>query len=376
MKISRQGIYQALESPATRLQKAISYVLLIVILLSILALVVEERLPNVSEEFARLLIALDYVILVVFGVEYITRLAVTPKPWRYAVSKEGVIDVLALLPSAVSLFVPALWNISWLRALRLFRFLRVLKLAKQGVRSRALWSGILARIGPYIGVALAFKAVALAFEREAWWPAIGDLKTMLTVVGFAIGVLLATKLASAQRRMNEVEIAVCNIVGALNALRDSVPSALGLREWALNLERVLTTGEGTASLETATRTLGSEIARRDAPAPHVLSLQQATTLVLHRAISKTPDAYDRFLRYVTIAYTIAVIIVMPGLVGFVSVALVVYVLGGMYFLIEDMDRPIDHQRDALIDADISPLLTLNKTWVEPVVPTEEKLAGQ
>ena len=66
MKISRQGIYQALESPATRLQKAISYVLLIVILLSILALVVEERLPNVSEEFAGLLIALDYVILVVW----------------------------------------------------------------------------------------------------------------------------------------------------------------------------------------------------------------------------------------------------------------------------------------------------------------------
>ena len=131
MKISRQGIYQALESPATRLQKAISYVLLIVILLAILALVVEERLPNVSEEFAGLLIALDYVILVIFGVEYITRLAVTPKPWRYAVSKEGVIDVLALLPSAVSLFVPALWNISWLRALRLFRFLRVLKLAEQ-----------------------------------------------------------------------------------------------------------------------------------------------------------------------------------------------------------------------------------------------------
>ena len=72
--------------------------LLIVILLSILALVVEERLPNVSEEFAGLLIALDYVILIVFGVEYITRLTFTPKPWRYAVSKEGVIDVLALLP--------------------------------------------------------------------------------------------------------------------------------------------------------------------------------------------------------------------------------------------------------------------------------------
>ena len=43
---------------------------------------VEERLPNVSEEFEGLLIALDYVILVVFGVEYITRLAVTPKPWK------------------------------------------------------------------------------------------------------------------------------------------------------------------------------------------------------------------------------------------------------------------------------------------------------
>ncbi len=139
--------------------------LLIVILLSILALVVEERLPNVSEEFAGLLIALD-VILVVFGVEYITRLAVTPKPWRCTPSVRKGSSTYSPLPSAVSLVVPALWNISWLRALRLFRFLRVLKLAEQGVRSRALWSGILARIGPYIGVALAFKAVALAFEKH------------------------------------------------------------------------------------------------------------------------------------------------------------------------------------------------------------------
>ena len=43
-------------------------------------------------------------------------------------------------------------------------------------------------------------------------------------------------------------------------------------------------------------------------------------------------------------------------------ALVVYVLGGMYFLIEDMDRPIDYDREALIDADISPLIALNQTW--------------
>jgi len=360
--LSRQAIYEALENPATPTQKAISYGLLFVILLSIAALVIEGRFPHLAANLRGWLVALEYLILLVFGIEYVVRLAVSPVPWRYATSAGGIIDLLALLPSIVSLMLPAVPSITWLRAFRLLRFLRVLKLAEHGIRSNTVWSGILARVGPFIGVALAFKAVALSFEADDWWPKLDDLRTMLAVVGFALGVLLATKLGSAQRRMHEIEVSVCHVVGALRAVRHAAPANLGLEDWSRSLERALSTGEGRHDLGRRTEKLASALVEVGVAAPYVLALQQQAAFLANRVSSKTPVAYDRFLRYATLVYAVAVIIVMPGLVGFLSIALVVYVLGGMYFLIEDMDRPIDHHREALVDADLSPLVELNRGW--------------
>ena len=124
--LSRQAIYEALENPATPTQKAISYGLLFVILLSIAALVIEGRFPHLAANLRGWLVALEYLILLVFGIEYVVRLAVSPVPWRYATSAGGIIDLLALLPSIVSLMLPAVPSITWLRAFRLLRFLRSL----------------------------------------------------------------------------------------------------------------------------------------------------------------------------------------------------------------------------------------------------------
>ena len=77
------------------------------------------------------------------------------------------------------------------------------------------------------------------------------------------------------------------------------------------------------------------------------------------AIHKAPDAPATPLQR-AVSYLLVSVIVLS------IVGLVVYVLGGMYFLIEDIDRPIDHQRIALIDADLSPLRVLNQTWSDAV----------
>jgi hypothetical protein len=85
--------------------------------------------------------------------------------------------------------------------------------------------------------------------------------------------------------------------------------------------------------------------------------------ILRRAASSTPPAYERFLRYVTTVFSGMVLIAIPGLTGFISTALVIYVLGGMYVVIDDMDRPMEAGEDSLIWASLAPLKNFNQGFV-------------
>lgn len=66
------------------------------------------------------------------------------------------------------------------------------------------------------------------------------------------------------------------------------------------------------------------------------------------------------LRNVIVIYIIALLLVVPGLTGLLSAALVAYVLGGMFMLILNMERPYSPDEDSLMDADLEPLFSLNR----------------
>ena len=53
--------------------------------------------------------------------------------------------------------------------------------------------------------------------------------------------------------------------------------------------------------------------------------------------------------------TVVIVFVIPGLTGLVSVLVLSYVFFGMFFLVDDMDRPLDYSNDSLIQANLEPL---------------------
>jgi voltage-gated potassium channel len=63
-----------------------------------------------------------------FTLEYLLRLYCAPKPWAYARSFFGVIDLLAILPTYLAYFLPEIHSLVDIRILRLMRVFRVLKL--------------------------------------------------------------------------------------------------------------------------------------------------------------------------------------------------------------------------------------------------------
>ncbi|MFM7698781.1 MAG: ion transporter, partial [Limnohabitans sp.] len=70
----------------------------------------------------------EWFFTILFTMEYIARLSCCPKPWRYATSFFGLVDLLSLLPSYLALFFPELYALLDVRVMRLLRIFRVLKM--------------------------------------------------------------------------------------------------------------------------------------------------------------------------------------------------------------------------------------------------------
>lgn len=114
------------ETPAGKL---FDVILLIVIGLSIIAVMLES-VEGVHGAFRRSLVYAEWCFTLLFTVEYTVRLAVVRRPMRYALSFYGIVDLLAILPTYLSLLFPGAQGLATVRALRLLRMFRIFKLVR------------------------------------------------------------------------------------------------------------------------------------------------------------------------------------------------------------------------------------------------------
>lgn len=93
-------------------------------------LVMIETVEEVEARYDTTLFALEWIITIVFTVEYLARLATVEDRWRYGRSFFGVVDLLSILPVYLSLVLPGAQSLLVIRSLRLIRVFRILKLAQ------------------------------------------------------------------------------------------------------------------------------------------------------------------------------------------------------------------------------------------------------
>lgn len=103
---------------------------LIAAILASVAVVVLDSVPAIQARWHGELYLAEWFFTLLFTAEYVLRLLVVRKPLRYARSFFGVIDLLAILPTFLSLLFPASTSLTVIRALRLLRIFRVLKLVE------------------------------------------------------------------------------------------------------------------------------------------------------------------------------------------------------------------------------------------------------
>jgi len=107
--------------------KRFDVALLIFIALSIL-LVNLESVPSINSRYGDLLYFMEWVLTIFFTMEYLMRLYCSVRPWKYAFSLYGIIDLLAIIPTYLSIFIAGSHSLIIIRALRLLRVFRIFKM--------------------------------------------------------------------------------------------------------------------------------------------------------------------------------------------------------------------------------------------------------
>ena len=125
----KEKLHEIIYEADTPVGKLFDIILLIVILLSVV-LVMLESIGSIESKYANILDILEWVITILFSVEYIARIISVKSPKSYVFSFYGIIDFLSIIPKYISLFILGTNSLLALRALRLLRVFRILKLTR------------------------------------------------------------------------------------------------------------------------------------------------------------------------------------------------------------------------------------------------------
>lgn len=125
----RHRLHEIVFESETKAGRLFDLTLLVAIVASV-GVVVAESVPEWRAEYGDWFRSLEWLFTALFTVEYLLRLVSVRRPLAWATSFFGVIDLLAVLPTWLALFLPGAQTLLVLRALRLLRVFRILKLAE------------------------------------------------------------------------------------------------------------------------------------------------------------------------------------------------------------------------------------------------------
>ena len=125
----RHDAYVVIFEADTPAGKAFDVALLVAILASVVVVMLESVEP-IREAYARPLRIAEWFFTLLFTVEYVLRLLCVRHPVHYARSFYGIIDLLSILPTFLSLVIPGAQQLLTIRALRLLRMFRIFKLTR------------------------------------------------------------------------------------------------------------------------------------------------------------------------------------------------------------------------------------------------------
>lgn len=136
-----ERFYRIVFGTDTRAGKVFDITLLWMIVISVVVVILES-IPRLSREYRSLFFSLEIFFSVLFTVEYILRIVISPNPFRYIRSRLGIIDLLGILPFYMSMFAVGYHYLIVFRFLRMLRVFRILRLFRFVRESEQLFAAL------------------------------------------------------------------------------------------------------------------------------------------------------------------------------------------------------------------------------------------
>lgn len=122
-------LYEIIFESDTPEGRAFDVALILLIVFSCLV-ILAESVDDLRKNYGYILVILEWFFVAVFTLEYFLRIVAVPKKRQYLVSFFGIVDLLAILPAFIGLFMPGALNLLVIRILRMLRFFRIFKLGR------------------------------------------------------------------------------------------------------------------------------------------------------------------------------------------------------------------------------------------------------
>lgn len=125
----RGRLYIVVFGTDSRAGKTFDVVLLYAILISILVVMLES-VKEIKSDYETLFRILEWSFTIIFTIEYLLRIWITKRPLSYVFSMLGIIDLIALIPTYLTVFITGGSYLVVIRAVRLLRVFRIFKLSR------------------------------------------------------------------------------------------------------------------------------------------------------------------------------------------------------------------------------------------------------
>jgi voltage-gated potassium channel len=141
----KKKAYTIMFEASTRQGKRFDLYLLALILFSLVILMIES-LPNLSRTTSLIFYICEWILSVIFIVEYVFRIYVSPKPIKYVLSAWGIIDLLSILPVLLLAFTDSAHYFRIIRLLRVIRIFKIFRINKFTLEAYSLYNSLVASI--------------------------------------------------------------------------------------------------------------------------------------------------------------------------------------------------------------------------------------
>jgi voltage-gated potassium channel len=139
----RAWLYRVIWESDTPAGRLFDQVVVAAILVSV-AVVLIDSVQGWHQRFRGAFTALEWFFTALFTAEYVARVVSVRRPMKYVLSFFGIVDLLAVLPTYLALFLPELHALIDVRILRLLRIFRIFRLtayvSEYQVMGAALWA--------------------------------------------------------------------------------------------------------------------------------------------------------------------------------------------------------------------------------------------